>query len=204
MNLICVAPWCGGTLISDLLNNVQSPFETSILQSRYNNILKVDMQDPNAIGLWLNAVRLVASSPSSKGKYYATHFPIKDIDVSLFEHIINVTVSTKKSRQYRFLRTYYLMVNGQKSLKPELVKSVEGIGRTCKIDTDWLPVELDNVQNVELEEVIEGRFVNQINGNKEHFDRWVKRNSFLFGDQDPKMIEVWNTCVQDRPDPYKW
>jgi hypothetical protein len=195
MNLICVAPWCGGTLIADLLNNEQSPFETAVLQSRYNNILKVDMQDPNAIDLWLNAVLLVASSPSSKGKYYATHFPIKDINVSLFEHVINVTIESEKSKWYRFLRMYYLSINGQKTLKEEMIEAVEGLVHICKSDTDWLYVDYDNVQNLELEDLIEGRFVNQINGNKEHFERWVKRNNFLFSDQDQKTVNIWNTCT---------
>jgi hypothetical protein len=195
MNLICVAPWCGGALIADLLNNEQSPFETSVLISRYNHILKVDMQDPDAIEVWQDTVKKVSSSLTSKGKYYSTHLPIKYIYSSLFEHFINITIETEKSKWYRFLRMYYLSINGQKSLKEELLEEVMGLVHICKSDVDWISAELDNVENIELEDVIEGRFVDQINGNKEHFARWTKRNSFLFIEQDPETVKLWETCT---------
>lgn len=195
MNLICVAPWCAGALIADLLNNEQSPFDTSALISRYNHILKVDMEDLDSIARWEETIGRMASSPSSKGKYFATHLPIRKIDVSLFEQVINVTVTSEKSKWYRFLRMYYLSINGQKTLKEEMIEAIEGLVHICKNDTDWLSVDYDNVQNLELEDLINGKFVNEINGSKEHFDRWIKRNNFLFSEQDPKTVNIWNTCT---------
>ena len=40
MNIITVGSYCAGALISDLLNGVRSPFETSVIKSRWNHILK--------------------------------------------------------------------------------------------------------------------------------------------------------------------
>lgn len=186
MNLLCVAPWCGGTLITDLLNNEQSPFEVSILQSRYNNILKLRNSDE-----WDSMIATLSNSEFNKGKYYSTHLSAHTIpDINVFDKIIQVTTVTTKSQWYRFLRLYYLSINLQKNLQKDLTENVIGLASICK-NEPWKAFDAVNVENLELEDVIEGRFVESINGNKDHFNRWIKRNKFLFDEQDPKTVKIW-------------
>ena len=186
MNLVCVAPWCGGTLITDLLNKEQSPFEGSILQSRYNNILKLSTGDE-----WDSMITNLSNSKSLKGKYFSTHISVSMVpDINVFDKIIQVTTVTTKSQWYRFLRLYYLSINLQKSLQKSQIEDVIGIAMICK-NIPYSPFDAVNVENLELEDVIEGRFVESINGNKDHFNRWIKRNKFLFDEQDPETVKIW-------------
>lgn len=190
MNLVCVAPWCGGTLITDLLNNEESPFEVSILKSRYNNILKLDgISDPEFYTKWDKMLKKIANPMNDK--YFSTHLNVSMVpDISVFDKVIQITTVSTKSQWYRFLRLYYLSVNLQKSLQKDLIEDVIGIAMICK-NMPWNPFDAVNVENIELEDIIEGKFVDQIKGNKKHFDKWITRNNFLFDEQDPETVKIW-------------
>ena len=44
MKIVCVGSFCAGAIITDILNGTKSPFELSVVQNRFNHILKVPLE----------------------------------------------------------------------------------------------------------------------------------------------------------------
>lgn len=201
MNIITVGSYCAGGIVADLLNGVRSPFETSVIKSRWNHILKAKADDalipvhlvlPEYTAEWIEKTERLVQKEWTKGLYFGTHQPPHIIpNLDSFEHVINITTNTNKSRFYRFLRHYYVEINGQKIMKPEAMSDIEGMIYICKFDPSWSDYDAPNVTNIEFEDIAEGRFCDSINGDQEHMAIWKRKNSYLFQEQDPNLIKFW-------------
>lgn len=204
MNIITVGSFCAGGILSDLLNGERSPFETAVIKSRWNHILKIaDYQSVLHITLpehtkeWLERTEKLLQKDWTKGKYFGTHQPSHLIpNIESFEHVINVTTNSDKSRFYRFLRHYYVEINGQKMIQEHARDEIKNMINFCKFDTDWIDYDAPNITNLELEDIVEGKFCDSINGDKEHMEKWKKRNHFIFQEQDPEIVKLWETCTK--------
>ena len=200
MNIITVGSYCAGALISDLLNGVRSPFETSVIKSRWNHILKASDDGsflhlvlPEHTQEWIKKTEVLVKKDWTQGKYFATHQPphlIPNLDI--FDRVINVTTQTDKSRFYRFLRHYYVEINGQKILQDTHKDEVRFMINICKYDPTWVDSNAPNVTNIEFEDVVEGRFCDSIDGDQTHMASWKKRNAFILQEQDPDVVKLWN------------
>ena len=204
MNLVTVGSYCAGALVSDLLNGVRSTFETSVIQSRWNHILKASNDGsflhlvlPDHTQDWISKTEMLVKKNWTQGKYFATHQPPQIIpNLDIFERVINVTTQTDKSRFYRFLRHYYVEINGQKILQDTHKDEVRFMINICKYDPTWVDSNAPNVTNIEFEDVVEGRFCDSIDGDQTHMASWKKRNAFILQEQDPKVVKLWNEQEQ--------
>lgn len=203
MNIVTVGSFCAGGIATDLLNCERNPFETSVIQSKWNHILKIaDYQSRLHITLpehtkeWLKRTEYLVQKDWTKGKYFGAHQPPQLIpNLNIFEHVINVTTNSDKSRFYRFLRHYYIEINGQKMIQERAIDEIKNMMNSCKFDTEWVDYDAPNVTNVEFEDIVEGKFCDSINGDQEHMAKWQKRNYFIFQEQDPELIKLWEACT---------
>lgn len=208
MKVVCVGSYCAGALVCDLLNGVRSPFETNVIKSRWNHILK-ESDDSRFLHLvlpehqdeWITKTEKLIKKDWTNGLAFACHQPptlIPNLDI--FEEIINITLTTMNSRWLRFLRHYYIEINGQKMMQDHSMTDIRGMINIIKHDPSWLPIE--GVTNVEFEDIVSGKWCEEIGGDTEHMRIWQKKNKFIVDeDQDPKLVELWNTLEYYYMDP---
>ena len=95
MKIVCVGSYCAGALICDLLNGETSPFETSVIQNRFNHALKVGPDDeflhlvlPTHLEEWKKLTSSMVVKEWTKGKAFGHHQPIFLIpDIDMFEEV---------------------------------------------------------------------------------------------------------------------
>ena len=125
MKIVCVGSYCAGALICDLLNEETSPFETSVIQNRFNHTLKVgpdgeflNLVLPTHLEEWKKLTSSLVGMERTKGRAFGHHQPIFLIpNLDIFEEVYNITTTTMKSKWYRFLRHYWIKINGQKMMQ---------------------------------------------------------------------------------------
>lgn len=224
MKIVCVGSFCAGAIITDILNGTKSPFELSVVQNRFNHILKVPLghewnNDAHIPWLllpihekeWLNLTTKLTQKSWTDGKWFAHHQPLFLIpNLDMFEEVINITTTTMKSRWLRFLRHYWIEINGQKMMQEHALDEIKGMINIIKHDPSWLPAkgpslygEGPKVTNIEFEDVVSGKWCEEIGGDMDHMNDWRKRNSFLhdFAEQDPDLVDLWTTQDKHYMDP---
>lgn len=212
MKIVCVGFYCAGGLICDLLNGEASPFETSVIQNRFNNILKKTPDNtqhlhlvlPTHLEEWKKLTSSMVVKEWTKGKAFGHHQPIFLIpNLDIFEEVYNITTTTMKSRWYRFLRHYWIEINGQKMMKESAMNNIKNSINIIKYDESWETVEELNVVNIEFEDVVSGKWCEEIGGNMDHMATWRRKNKFILDDyeQDPALIKLWETQEQYNMDP---
>ena len=218
MKIICVASYCAGGLMCDLLNETKSPFTASIVQTRFNHVLKSPLTNrwngnneevpylilPIHEKQWLDLTTNLISKEWTQGNWFAHHQPVSIIpNIEDFEEVIHVTVTTIKSRWLRFLRHYWLEVNRQKMIQDHALDTVKDMINIIKYDPSWLPSEDARVTNVEFEDIVSGVWSKNNKHDLDHLNNWKKKNDFILDDfeQDAKLIELWETQEYYRIDP---
>ena len=211
MKIVCVGSYCAGALICDLLNGEASPFETSVIQNRFNHTLKVGPDDkflhlvlPTHLAEWEKLTTRLVGAEWTEGKAFGHHQPIFLIpNLDIFEEVYNITTTTMKSRWYRFLRHYWIEINGQKMMQEYSMDNIKGMINIIKHDPSWLPVEGPNITNIEFEDVVSGKWCEETGGDMKHMATWRRKNKFILDDfeQDPALVELWETQEQYYMDP---
>ena len=188
MNLICFPHYTCGGLLADILNNTWSDIAPNGgIASINHSIGKIgdsndifDVYDTNLL------YKKIESLNVKDSVWIGTHCHPEILDFSKFNQIIVVSTSTFKSKIYRWVRAYYHYYH----------KSTHwaNLSRLDKIDKDretaknyikpFLPVESDNIVNIEFAEIVENTLMfKKLIGNletKPHLDRWQSVNSFLY------------------------
>lgn len=221
MKIVCTGSFCAGALITDLLNETRSPFEVSVVQNRFNHILKVPLEHewnndtkipwlllPLHEKEWLHLTTTLIQRPWTVGKWFAHHQPCHLIpNLEIFEDVINVTTVTMKSRWLRFLRHYYIEINGQKMIQDYALDEIKGMINIVKYDPSWLPIgglsRQRKITNVEFEDVVSGEWCEENGRDMDHMKQWQNRNEFLKDDyeHDPALIELWENTERTYMDP---
>jgi len=213
MKIVCTGSFCAGALITDLLNGTKSPFEVSVVQNRFNHILKVPLEgnNPNNIPWillpthtdeWLELTEDLCDRSWTEGKWFAHHQPAWIIpNLDLFEDVIHITTESMKSRWLRFLRHYYIEINGQRMIQDVHLSNILGMMNIVKHDPSWL--EVPNVTNVEFEDIVSGKWCEENGFDMSHMKDWQNRNKWLADDffHDPALVEYWEEAEPTWEDP---
>ena len=138
------------------------------------------MFDTYDIDLLLTKIRLADTT-----QWIGTHCYLKIQDCDLFDCIINVTVTTYRSKLYRWLRAYHHYYS--KSSEYQNLQDMQLIDKQRETAKNYLrpflPVDHSKVINLEFADVVEGGTSFQKLAGADwvkHHCRWKDCNSFLY------------------------
>ncbi len=188
MNLLCFAGLTAGALVCNLLNKKYHKIDSAEVRSVEHNYLKESREQGCEPYLkfnesfWNKKIEFISASCNM---YYGTHcHPSVVKCLGKFENVINICITTKQSKFYRYLRYFYL--RDYESVKVKNTKNLFGTGKLIS-DIDFIPNE--TCTNIEFENIVNGKFVDEYNLNKEYFNIWKLYNSFLYKDADPILLD---------------
>jgi len=190
MKLICFSNNTAGALLCNLLNN---------------NLL-VDENDPISyrVSSWQHHEFKIGDTPSiqrsididnwnqkintwkNNNFWFGTHaHPSAIPDLSIFDEVIAITTTSRTSKLYRWLRYYH---GWFKSVHPNW-KETNDLEKIDKIRCLAYNVfdEFEphsNCKNIEFEDIVSGKFIQDTNLNLNYFNEWKKRNSWLYSDNN--------------------
>lgn len=187
MNLVCFPGLTGGALMCNLLNKIYNPIDNLIVKSREHNVFKTSKE--NGFDTYVNydesQWNLKISWFEKTDLYFGTHCHpsvIKSLDK--FKKIVVITVTTNKSKFYRFLRNIH--VNNIKD-ENEMYGHAQMI-----IQNNFTPYP--DCINVEFEDVVNGEFVRKNNLDIDYFNNWKKHNIFLY-EPSPKLTNIFEKAL---------
>lgn len=105
-------------------------------------------------------------------------------DLSLFEKVIAITTMTRKSKIYRWLRYYHgffksINLEWQETDSLEQIDKIRELAKN--VFEEFTPHSL--CLNIEFEDIVEGKFVQDFGLNLEYFCQWQNRNKWLYNYQ---------------------
>jgi hypothetical protein len=194
-NLICFPHYTCGGLLSDILNNTWSEVSSNGgLNSIQHSIGKIG--DSNNVFVNFNHEEfnnIIADAINLNiplGTWLGTHCWPGNIDLTIFNNIINVTTTTFKSKIYRWSRSYYhyYLPKITDVLEDELSHIDSSRENAKNYLIPFNPVHASNVYNIEFSEIVEENpeFLQLIKHHnktallKKHMNRWKGINEFLY------------------------
>lgn len=191
MNLVCFAHHCAGGLLCDLLNDVWSPMDGIRVRSTAHGLLKIITEgqiirqfDEEHWKFMKHQIEINPWLSKEKDLWVGTHChpsAIPDKYLDEFDKVIGVTCITKKSKLYRYLRIVY------GNLVPSKLPREYPAAHLVKEDFETHPKCI----NIEFEDIVDGRFVEQYNLSKERFEEWKNSNKFLYQEVDPRLLKIF-------------
>lgn len=181
---------CGG-LLCDILNNTFSPIGANGgIESIAHDLGKIGDTDTVLVDFDVSVFfKRLRENPTDK--WLGTHCWLGNDDCNRFEKLVNVTVTSHRSKLYRWLRSYHLYFS--KSLEFANLSKMECIDKqreTAKNYTiSFLPINHPNVINLEFADVVDNKqSFKSLAGvdYQKHLDRWRTINSFLYTEN------IWN------------
>jgi hypothetical protein len=183
MKLVCFSNYTGGALVCDLLNKKTTKFTGSTIPSREHDMFKI-----GDVGFgvyrtcdsdkWLSLVSKFKNLPT----WFGTHcHPSSINNLSDFDEIISITTESEKSKWYRFLRAYHIYFEGKLS-------EVDGLIDRMFDEFESHP----SCKNIEFEDIVNGKFVEEYQLNVEYFNEWKCLNSWLYSDIDTSLSNQFN------------
>lgn len=187
MNLVCFPGLTGGALVCNLLNESYTPIDSPVVKSVEHTVFKTGRETGFNTYLYYDEPRwnLKIKSWEKTDFYLGTHCHPSIIKVlDKFKKIIVITVTTDKSKFYRFLRNVY-------------INNIEDENEMCghalmiiKNNFSSYP----NCINVEFEDIVNGEFVSKNNLNINYFNNWKIHNNFLY-EPDPKLTSIFEKVL---------
>lgn len=182
---------CGG-LLCDILNHTFSPVaDNGGISSIGHSGGKIG--DSNTVLVDFSEELLMEKlCTNNDGQWLGTHCWLGNVDCTKFEKVINITVTSYRSKIYRWLRFCNLWLSKTSEYRHlsnmELVDKQRETAKNYVVP--FMPVHHDNVVNLEFADVVDNRqsFRSLAGADcQKHLDRWRTINSFLY-DKD-----VWNS-----------
>ena len=197
MKLVSFAHYTCGGLLCDVLNNTLSAVGI------HGGIASVDhaigkIGDSNSTLTNFDVVKLLSQLQNgNKERWVGTHCWLGKVDCNMFDAVINVTVTTYRSKLYRWLRAYnhyYSKMDDFKDLQG--LEQIDKQRETAKnYLIPFLPIDHPCVVNIEFADVVENNIsIKKITGAQwqKHYCRWQQVNSFLY-EQD-----IWHNKLSCR------
>jgi|688.fasta_scaffold389002_2 hypothetical protein len=181
---------CGG-LLCDILNNTFSSIGANGgIESIAHSLGKIGDTDTVLVDFDVSVLfKRLGENPTDK--WLGTHCWLGKVDCNRFEKLVNVTVTSYRSKLYRWLRSYHLYFS--KSVEFANLSKMECIDKqreTAKNYTiPFLPINHPNVVNLEFADVVDNKqSFKSLAGvdYQRHLDRWKTTNSFLYNEN------IWN------------
>ena len=185
MKLVCFPNYTGGALVCDLLNNKTSPFRGSVIASIDHSVFKIG---DKGFGVLRECDQAIWSTKVNKFKdftsWFGTHCHPSIIKLNDFDEIISITTESEQSKWYRFLRAYYIYFEGHINN----IEMLDGLIERIFDEFESHP----ECKNIEFEDIVNGKFVEEYNLNIEHFNEWKGLNSWLYSESDPLLVKHFN------------
>lgn len=186
MKLICFSNNTAGGLLCNLLNknfDLEKHHQfTYRVSSQHHEEFKVGdsptIQKDLDLTLWNKKIEDWGSDTS----WVCTHaHPSIIPDLSVFEEIIAITTLTRTSQLYRWLRYYH---GWFKIADPTWIESnnITPIDKVRYLAYNvFEPFEAHPLcKNIEFEDIVSGKFVQENNLDQEYFNEWKQRNPWLY------------------------
>jgi hypothetical protein len=188
MNLICFPHYTCGGLLCDIFNQTMSPVgKHGGINSIAHNIGKIgdsdkvfDNYDP------LHLAREIQKLDKNIVGWVGTHCWPGTVDISMFDKVLLITTTTFRSKLYRWTRAYHhYYANSLPWLAETGQARIDKERETAKnYLLPFLPINSNNVTNVEFSEVVESTVefqkIIEPYQSSAHIDRWKLINKFLY------------------------
>jgi len=187
MNLVCFPGLTGGGLVCNLLNENYTPIDNPVVKSIQHFIFKTGRETGFDTYLYYDESQWNSKIKSweKTNFYFGTHCHPSIIKVlDKFKKIIVITVTTNKSKFYRFLRDIHIH-------NVEDENEMYGHAKMI-IENNFTPYP--NCVNVEFEDIVNGEFVRKNNLNINYFNDWKNHNNFLY-EPDPKLTSIFEKVL---------
>lgn len=187
MNLVCFPGLTAGALICNLLNQKFIPITDYTVQSKEHNVFKTGPEEGFQVyqtyveKQWEKQILKYSKS----NLYFGTHcHPTCIKSLNNFDKIIVITVTTIESKLYRFLRNVFIH-------KLENKKEICGNAKMI-IENNFEP--FPNCINIEFENIVNGKFVEDNKLNINYFNDWKKYNNYLY-EPDPVITNYFYQTI---------
>jgi hypothetical protein len=223
MKLVCFANQTGGGLMCDLLNKEESSrYNKYHITSATHGMFKTgDTGGVHRIfdeAAWLKSLdklneKLSKNQIPSDAMYFGTHCHpscIPEKYLSMFDEIIAITTETTNSKLLRFVRIYngiIKILGGSWDGPPDgytiqddsfyFTEKVDEIKARCYLSLDEFESN-SNCTNIEFEDIINGKFVNDNQLNNNIFNTWKEKNSFMYQPIDPFLLNMFSKTSEER------
>lgn len=222
MKLVCFANQTGGGLICNLLNKVElSRYNKYHILSSRHGIFKIGdtggvhrIFDEEAWLIQLDILNEMFSNNliASSDMYFGTHCHpscIPEKYLNMFDEIIAITTETTNSKLLRFVRIYngiIKILGGSWDGPPDgyiiqddsfyFTKKVDEIKKWCYRALDEFESN-SNCTNIEFEDIINGKFVNDNQLNTNIFKIWKEKNSFMYDPIPPFLLNMFSKTAKE-------
>ncbi len=190
MNLVCGNWLCGVDLVCDLLNGVQSEVVDNYFfnsrASSYFNPHSAMHDHKKFFDILILRSTFITNPLKLPGPnyWYGTRLHPFDIPASMIKScakILVISTENYNSRLYQYIRRCNVESNAAKT-----VFINEANILFPKVN------DIDKVTNVEFEDIVNGKFVEENNLDREHFETWKTMNSFLYVQQKSSVLRYFN------------
>jgi hypothetical protein len=191
MNLVCFSNNTAGGLLCNLLNNV--PLIMNGYKTTNQEHSQFKISDTPTIQRHIDPYQWQAriSQVHHLDKWFGTHcHPSAIPDLRAFDRVIAITTETRSSKLYRWLRYYH---GWFKQATPdwqetESLESIDKIRELAKNVFDSFESHTQ-CENIEFEDIVNGRFVEAAHLNQLQFDIWQHNNEYLYSSSNTWAIK---------------
>lgn len=146
---------------------------------------------------------------SNSSLWFGTHLHPSGIpNLSIFDNVIAITTMSRASKLYRWLRYYHgwFKSNNPDWIEKDDLVSIDKIRHlSYNVFDPFTPNPA--CKNVEFEDIVSGKFIQDNKLNLEYFNIWKKKNSWLFPiDENSWSIKRFNEAEYEIlfKSPYKY
>lgn len=193
MKLVCFPGYTCGALLCDILNKESSQIgKHNNLVSANHNRGKIALQNSfNGTGFDNNLFETQISNcsqyPILQDAWIGTHCWAGELNLSLFDQVVQITTENRMSKIYRFTRIFYTMLSGK---YPDMPKPVRPFG-VDQFNQGYAKAYAPNIINIEFEDIVEWKngiedvlvsYIGESFRNHIHNRRkvWIEINDFLY------------------------
>lgn len=182
MKLVCFPNNAAGGLVCDLLNRNTVSMDGYKTSNQEHSLFK--FSDSQSIQWNVDRIKWYLKLSQHKGqdKWFGTHcHPTGIPDLNEFDQVLSINVTTRNSKLYRWIRSYYgyflkQNTDWQENNDIRYIDPAREFAKT--VFESFTPSE--NCQNVEFEDIVSGKFIIENNLDLEQFQHWKEANSFLY------------------------
>lgn len=198
MKLICFPNYSAGGLLCDLLNNTVSEIVgMTMVGNMPHNIFK--SYDNGRVcrtfdeSFWLAEIEGIRSGKGTarykfqifdQNLWFGTHCHpscIPDYIFAQFDSVMAITTERRSSKFFRYLRTCHAFPT--QNPKHLAINTQEAFESNIKC------------VNIEFEDIVNGKVVDDYKLNDTHFNNWKNANKFLYTEFDQNLVNIFNEVL---------
>jgi hypothetical protein len=182
MNLVCFSNNTAGALVCDLLNRKPLVFNGYKVDNIEHSLFKLGDTPTVQLHININDWNKLVNKYKDRTTWMGTHaHPTAIPDLTVFQSVIAITTTTRRSKLYRWLRYYngWFLSNTPGWEETDELPKIDKIRELSK--NVFVEFTADpRCINIEFEDIVTGVFVKQNNLNNDYFLNWQSANSWLY------------------------